>query len=182
MRRLPAATAPRSRSYRGAAVPACREVRIGSRPGGRPVVPSRSGARQRLWSPISATLIAGGQQPGTRPRRSVAARGKNLTAVYLTHGPRRSLVRIEPDPRPLPGRASRRGPRGHRARAGAVHPGGPRLLLEPAVPRPDATGTPIGRYAGIWERRCPILGAASTLGLMVSGADADLSACRPVRL
>ncbi len=45
---------------------------------------------------------AADQRPGTRPRRSVAARGKNLTAVCLTHGPRRSLVRIEPDPRRFP--------------------------------------------------------------------------------
>lgn len=55
------------------------------------------GARQRMWSPISATLISGeqdavlvdalltvGQARGLADW--VAAQGKNLTAVYLTHG------------------------------------------------------------------------------------------------
>ncbi len=42
------------------------------------------GAQQRLWSPIAATLISGERDAVLVDW--VAAHGKNLTAVYVTHG------------------------------------------------------------------------------------------------
>jgi glyoxylase-like metal-dependent hydrolase (beta-lactamase superfamily II) len=56
-----------------------------------------AGETQRQWSPASATLISGKREPcsstpllTTGPARGladwVAAHGRNLTAVYITHG------------------------------------------------------------------------------------------------
>src|SRR5258707_12740972 len=55
------------------------------------------GQEERYWSPISATLISGERDAvlvdalltagqATDLTRWVAAHGKNLTAVYITHG------------------------------------------------------------------------------------------------